>query len=110
MSKLSPFAEETREQVTRCNINQSTAKTLWSFSKEKRFEERKPVCPYVSYQTDLSTLTKRKTQFGSSVRRVFTECSDAPSSWAYHQSKEKADPTPVFALSRDVAFHIFRNV
>ena len=71
-SKNSPFAVESRDQITKNAINKSTAKVLWSFSKDKRFSLNKPPCPYVSYLNNMSTINKRKTVFGSSKRRVFT--------------------------------------
>ena len=72
MIKKIPYAEETREEITKSNLNQSTAKILWTFSKRKRFIENKPVCPIASYKYDLSTNSNRKAGFGSSKRKVFT--------------------------------------
>lgn len=103
MSKGSPFVEESREEVVRSTVNTSTSKNLWSFSKEKRFAENKAQCPYVSYLNNPSTISQRKTGFGWGKRRVFSEVSDVPSSWAYHPSEAKVGSIPVFALSRDVS-------
>jgi hypothetical protein len=100
MSKGSPFAEESREEIVRSTINGSTSKNLWSFSKDKRFPENKSTCPYVSYLNDSSTISSRKNGFGCGKRRVFSEVSEVPSSWAYHPSEEKPSNTPIFALSR----------
>jgi hypothetical protein len=72
MSKGAPFAIETRSDIVKSAINNSTAKSMWSFSKKQRFPQDKSVCPYVSYQTDLSTISHRKTGFGTSKRRVFS--------------------------------------
>ena len=72
MSKSSPFALESRDQITKNAINKSTSKVLWSFSKDKRFSLSKSPCPYVSYLNNLSTINKRKTVFGSAKRKVFT--------------------------------------
>jgi hypothetical protein len=84
-------------------VNQSTAKTLWTFSKKKRFPEAKPVCPYVSYAYDLSTISKRKAGFGSSKRKVFTEVNEGASSWNYNPAKpEGYRPETSFGISRDV--------
>jgi hypothetical protein len=104
-----PFVEESREEITRSNINQSTSKNLWSFSKEKRFSEKKPNCPYVCYETGVSTISNRKTQFGNSQRKVFTEISDAPCSWNYNPLKKDTRPSSTFGEARDVLFHLFRN-
>jgi hypothetical protein len=100
MSKGSPFAEESREQIVKSTVNASTSKNLWSFSKEKRFQDNKPECPYVSYLNNSSTISQRKTGFGSSKRRVFSEVSEAPSSWLYTPSKEKATNVPLVGMSR----------
>jgi hypothetical protein len=107
MSKCTPFAQESREQITKSAINQSTSKTLWSFSKDRRFSERKPVCPYVSYLNNLSTINPRKTGFGSAKRRVFSEVTEVPSSWAYHPQKERVPQIPLFGDSRDVPLQLF---
>lgn len=72
MSKSSPFAMESRQDIVKSAINSSTSKSMWSFSKDKRFPMDRPVCPYVSYQTNLSTISQRKTGFGTSKRRVFS--------------------------------------
>ena len=102
MSKGSPFVEESREEVVRSTINNSTSKNLWSFSKDKRFADNKAACPYVSYLNNSSTISQRKTGFGWGKRRVFSEVSDVPSSWTYHPADGKARNIPVFALSREV--------
>lgn len=102
MSKGSPFAEESRAEIVKSTINSSTSKNLWSFSKERRFSENKSVCPYVSYLNNGSTISHRKTGFGWGKRRVFSEVSDAPSSWAYHPDEQKPGQVPLFALSREV--------
>lgn len=72
MSKGAPYAVESRFDIVKSNVNNSTSKTMWSFSKDKRFPQNKPVCPFVSYQNNLSTLSDRKTGFGTSKRRVFS--------------------------------------
>lgn len=100
MSKGAPFAEESREQIVKSAVNASPSKNLWSFSKEKRFAENKPECPYVSYLNNSSTISQRKTGFGSSKRRVFSEVSEVPSSWAYNPGEEKPKNIPLVALSR----------
>ena len=110
MSKSSPFAVESRDQITKNAINKSTSKVLWSFSKDRRFSMNKPPCPYVSYLNNLSTINNRKTVFGSAKRRVFTEVSDVPSSDTYTPSKEKQGNIPIFALSREVILWRCRTV
>lgn len=75
MSKGAPYAAESRIDIVKSAINNSTSKTLYSFSKDKRFHPNKSVCPYVFYQSNLSTLSNRKTSFGTSNRKVFSEVS-----------------------------------
>lgn len=105
MSKGMPYADETREEITKSAINKSTAKTLWSFPKKERFDRSKSVCPYVSYDYDLSTISKRKTGFGSSKRKAFTEASEAPAPWNYNPAKpEGYRPLTSFGNSREVDF------
>lgn len=89
MSKGAPYAAESRIDIVKSSINNSTSKTLWSFSKDKRFQQDKSVCPYVFYQNNLSTLSNRKANFGSSKRRVFSEVSEAPTSWLYNPGQPK---------------------
>ena len=72
MSKGAPFAVDTRHDIVKSAVNTSPSKTMFSFSKDKRFQQAKPVCPYVSYQNNLSTLSHRKTGFGLGKRRVFS--------------------------------------
>jgi len=100
MSKGAPYAAESRVDIVKSSINNLTSKTLWSFSKDKRFQQNKPVCPYVFYQNNLSTLSNRKTGFGSSKRRVFSEVSEAPTSWVYNPGQLKPESSTVFGLSR----------
>ena len=110
MYKGMPYAYETREEITKSAINKSTAKTLWSFPKKERFERSQSVCPYVSYNYNLSTISKRKTGFGSSKRKVFTEASEAPASWNYNPAKpEGYRHLNSFGNSRDVVFQPYRN-
>jgi hypothetical protein len=89
MSKGAAYAAESRLDIAKSSINNSTSKTFWSFSKDKRFQQNKPVCPYVYYQNNLSTLSNRKTGFGSSKRRVFSEASESATSWLYNPGKPK---------------------
>lgn len=97
--------------MTRSVVNRSTAKTLWSFSKGERFSKQKPSCPYSSYDYNLSTITKVHAGFGSSQRRVFTETSDAPSSWNYNPAKPSGyRPLTAFGLPRDVKIILHRGV
>ena len=110
MSKLVPYAQESREQITKSAINQSTSKTLWSFAKNRRFSAPKPACPYVSYIHNLSTISNRKAGFGTSKRRVFTEVSESPSSDAYNPQKQQLLTTPIFAESRHVHLKKYRTV
>ena len=111
MSKKVPYAVDNREKISRSNVNQSTAKTLWTFSKGKRFPEPKSVCPYVSYPYDLSTISKRKTGFGSSKRRVFTEVNEGASPWNYTPARPEAfRPETSFGISREVPISSFRHV
>jgi hypothetical protein len=101
--KKVPYAEDSREDVSRSNLNRSTAKTLWSFPKKKRFPDPKPVCPYSAYPYELSTISKRKTGFGSSQRRVFTEVNEGASSWNYNPARpEGYRPETSFGISREV--------
>lgn len=72
MSKLRAFTEESRDEIVKAMTNHSTSKQAWSFSKTKRFAMQAPNCPYVCYNTNQSTISNRKTGFGSSRRRVFT--------------------------------------
>lgn len=103
LTKKVPYAEDSREDVTRSNLNRSTAKTLWSFPKKKRFPDPKPVCPYPAYPYELSTISKRKAGFGSSKRRVFTEVNEGASSWNYNPSRpEGYRPETSFGISREV--------
>lgn len=96
--------------MTRSVVNRSTAKTLWSFSKGERFSQQKPSCPYSSYDYNLSTITKVHAGFGSSQRRVFTETSDAPSSWNYNPAKPSGyRPLTAFGLPREVKTLLCRN-
>lgn len=100
MSKGAPFAAESRFDIVKSAINNSTSKTLYSFSKDKRFQPNKSVCPYVSYQNNLSTLSHRKTGFGTSKRRVFSEVSEVPTSWIYNPGQQKPLSSTVFGLAR----------
>ena len=102
MSKLSPFAEESREQVARATFNQSTAKQLWTFSKEKRFPQKRPICPEVSYLSNASSLRPPQMQFGTSHRRVFTEMTEGPCSWVYQPKQIPTEKKVVFGDSREV--------
>lgn len=74
MSKFRTFTQQSRADILKSLTNQSTSKQAWSFSKQKRFIAPAPNCPYVSYANN-STITNRKTYFGSSRRKVFTEVS-----------------------------------
>ena len=105
MSKLSPFAEESREQVCRATFNKSTAKQLWTFSREKRFMLRKPNCNEVTYLKDPSSLKPAQMQFGTGHRRVFTETTDAPCSWAYQPHQPSTEKKVLFAESREVGIY-----
>lgn len=103
LSKKTPYAEDSREDIVRSNLNRSTAKTLWSFPKKKRFPDPKPVCPHPFYAYDLSTISKRKTGFGSAQRRVFTEVNEGASSWNYNPNRpEGFRPETSFGNSREV--------
>lgn len=100
MSKFRTFTEESREEILRSLTNQSTSKQAWTFSRQKRFVMPPPNCPYVAYNTNPSTISNRKTSFGSSRRKVFTEVSEGPCSWVY-EPKEKFNKTTVsFAQGR----------
>lgn len=65
------YTEETRDQLIRNPLNDSTSKTSWSFSKGARFQTEKNICPHVAYNIDLSTNQKRKTGFGYGKRISF---------------------------------------
>ena len=87
MSKYRVFTEESREQILQSLTNQSTSKQAWTFSRQNRFSRLHSNCPYVSYVADTSTLSNRKTSFGKSTRKVFTETSEGPTSWVYNPKK-----------------------
>lgn len=86
MHRANCFAEESREEIVKSNVNNSTSKHLWTFYKERRFPEPRPNCPYIAYDHDTSTISQKKTKFGSAARRVFTEASEGPSASAYSPS------------------------
>jgi hypothetical protein len=109
MSKCRQETEETREEVLRANTNQSTSKQAWSFSKQKRFIVTPSNCACFFYSTKMSTLSDRKTSFGSLRRRVFTEGSEAPSSWVYTPHINRRPMTVSFAKGRDVTPSLFRK-
>lgn len=52
-------------------LNDSTSKTLWSFSRDKRFKSDRKYCPYIAYDFNLSTNNRRNTSFGYGRRTDF---------------------------------------
>lgn len=103
MSKLRAFTEQSRDEIIKAITNQSTSKQAWSFSKTKRFAMPTPNCPYVCYNTNQSTISNRKTGFGSSRRRVFTQVNEGPSPWVYQPSDVHRTTTISFAGGRNVS-------
>lgn len=80
------FTEETREQIIKNPLNDSTSKTSWSFGKGARFKTLSHICPHVSYDINLSTNSKRKTSFGYGKRMSFVlENKFTPSPITYSQ-------------------------
>lgn len=65
------LTEETRDEVVRNTLNDSTSKTLWSFPREKRFKSEQSMCPYVAYNYNLSTNRKRQAAIGYGGRTDF---------------------------------------
>jgi len=51
-----------------------------------------------------STISNRKTIFGSSRRKVFTEVSEAPCSWAYRSSPKNDTPSISLGAGRSVFY------
>ncbi len=103
MSKFRVFTQESRDQILKSLTNQSTSKQAWSFSKQKRFVAPPYNCPYVAYANP-STISNRKTIFGSSRRKVFTEVSEAPCSWAYRSSPKNDTPSISLGAGRSVFY------
>lgn len=65
------YTEETRDQIIRNPLNDSTSKTSYSFGKSQRFKTEKNICPHVAYDINLSTNRKRKASFGYGKRTDF---------------------------------------
>ena len=86
MSKYRAYTEESREEILKALTNNSSSKQAWSFSRQKRFAPKNAACPYISYGKSDSLFSNKRTGFGSSRRKVFTEVSEGPSSWVYTPS------------------------
>lgn len=65
------MTEETCDEINRNQLNDSTAKNLWTFPREKRFKSEMKLCPHISYNFDLSTNKRRYTNFGYGRRVDF---------------------------------------
>ena len=78
MQPKSVFTEQSRQEIAKSNLNNSRSKQLWTFSKKQRFDPVRPTCPNAFYSKPPSTLSNKKMSFATSLRRVFTETSDAP--------------------------------
>lgn len=88
------YTEETRDQIIRNPLNDSTSKASFSFSKSQRFKTEKNICPHVAYDINLSTNKKRKTSFGLGKRTNFileNQFTPAPLTYSieFVQAKQK---------------------
>lgn len=66
-----------------------------------------PNCPYVAYNMNNSTISNRKTSFGSSRRKVFTEVTEGPCSWVYHPGNKGKTSAISFSAGRQVYKVVF---
>jgi hypothetical protein len=84
------YTEETREQIVRNPLNDSTAKMSYSFGKSSRFKTEKHICPHVAYDISLNTTSRRKTSFGYGKRTSFileNKFTPAPVTYSVELSK-----------------------
>jgi hypothetical protein len=100
------FTEQSREEIVKSSLNYSRSKQLWSFSKKQRFEPVRSQCPNAFYSKDVSTLSQKKVSFATSLRRVFTEATDAPLPGKYcvEGDRDRGKKGFIFGESRDVVF------
>lgn len=105
------FTEQSREEVVKSNLNYSRSKQLWTFSKKQRFDPVRPQCPNAFYSKGVSTLSHKKVSFATSIRRVFTEATDAPlpGTYSIEDNKDRGKRGFVFGEGRDVENTLFRN-
>ena len=93
------MTEESREQVVKNSLNDSTSKTCWSFAKDSRFKTQPNVCPFVAYNINLSTTSKRKTSFGYGKRTNFVlDNKFTPGPLTYEVSKTKTNDRRGFSF------------
>jgi hypothetical protein len=103
------FTEQSREEVVKSVVNWSISKQMWTFPKRKRFWQKKPECPMLAYNQNLSALTHKPISFATSTRNLFNDTRKIPSASEYHPTEESAKNVPLFGESREVIPITYRN-